>query len=116
MALKGMRWQDAAINADYPTPAMWKALQLNHVQAYLRKQREVFRSSLVDRATFRMIELSEQDDNRAAAVTATAKLLNEPDQEHSQGNQRHAPGLVVQIINSSPQPPTIDITPVQDEE
>lgn len=100
MARKGMRWQDAAINADYPTQAMWKALQLTHVQAYLRTQREVFRASLVDRATFRMIELSEQDDNRAAAFSATSKLMSEADEQVSSGSHRAAPGLVVQIINS----------------
>lgn len=128
MALQGMRWQDAAIAVDYSTASMWRSLQSNHVQAYLRKQREVFRTSLVDRATFRMIALSEQDDNKAAAVTATAKLMSEVDQEHTNSSHQAMPGLVVRIINSSvstavspavstaqpQQPQVIDITAERD--
>jgi hypothetical protein len=48
-----------------------------------------------------LIELSEQDDNRAAAVTATAKLMSEADQQDSTAAQRSAPGLVV-VIQTGP--------------
>lgn len=102
MVWDGLPYAEAARKANLTTYAMRCALDRSHVQAYLRSQRQVFRASLTDRATFRMVELSEQDDNRAAAFSATSKLMNEHDQQVSSGNQRHAPGLVVQIINSVP--------------
>ncbi len=114
MALQGMRWQDAARAADYSTASMWRALQSSHTQAYLRQQRQVFRASLVDEATFRMRELSQQDDNMAAAVTATRALMNEHDQEDSRTVVRSSPGLQIVIVHASggspvvPQPTTID--------
>lgn len=114
MALKGLRWQDAAKAANYRTDSMWRQLQLGHVQAYLRSQRQVFRESLTDRATFRMIELSEQDDNMAAAVTATRALMNEHDQSVAGGAAIKAPGLQIVIMQAPapshglPNPITID--------
>jgi len=97
MALRGMAWQDAARAVDYSTASMWKALNTQHAQAYLRKQRQVFRASLVDEATHRMRALSQQDEHRAAAVTATAKLMSEDDQQVAQGSRQSVPGLVVII-------------------
>lgn len=100
MVWDGLPYADAARKANLTTYAMRCALDRSHVQAYLRSQRQVFRASLVDEATFRMRALSRQDENKAAAFSATSKLMSESDQEHSAGAQRHAPGLVVQIINS----------------
>lgn len=102
MVWNGLTFAHAARNANMTAFAMRKALEKPHVQAYLRAQRQVFRASLTDHATFRMLELSDQNDNLTAAVAATRTLLNESDQEHSAGPQRHAPGLVVQIINTAP--------------
>jgi hypothetical protein len=77
---------------------MRSALDKPHVQRYLREQRQVFRASLVDRATFRLVELSEQDSNLAAAVSATRTLIAEPEQEAaSRTAQQSSPGLVVVI-------------------
>jgi hypothetical protein len=100
MVWEGLSFAEAARSANMNAASMRKALERNHVQAYLRQQRQVFRASLVDEATFRMRALSRQDENKAAAFSATSKLMSESDQEHSSSNQRHAPGLVVQIINS----------------
>lgn len=113
MAWKGARFDNAAREVGFPVATMRSALERPHVQAYLRAQRDVFRTSLVDRATHRMVELSEQTGNANAAVTATAKLMNEADEQVSAAAQRHAPGLVVviQAAGASPALPhqvTID--------
>lgn len=100
MVWDGMSFVDAARHANMNAASMRSALERNHVQAYLRQQRQVFRECLSTRGLTRLVELSEQNDNLTAAVSATRTLLNESDQEHSAGAQRHAPGLVVQIINS----------------
>lgn len=100
MALQGMFWQAAAKAANYRTDSMWRALQSPHAQAYLRKQRQVFRASLVDEATHRMRALSKQDSHMAAAVTATAKLMSEEDQSVNRGPQQSAPGFVILIQTS----------------
>lgn len=105
MVWQGLPFNEAAKAAGLPVPSMRKALGRPHVIAYLRNERQVFRASLVDEATFRMRQLSKQDDNRAAAVTATAKLMNEADEQVSAAAQRHAPGLVV-IIQAGPGPVT----------
>lgn len=100
MVWDGMSFVQAARVANMNAAAMRNALERNHVQAYLRQQRQVFRECLSTRGLTRLVELSEQNDNLTAAVSATRTLLNEADQEHSSGTQRHAPGLVVQIINT----------------
>lgn len=81
---------------------MWNALQRPHVLAFVRSQRDVLRTSLSGAAIFRMRELSMQDDNRAAAVTATAKLMSEDDQQVAAGSRQSIPGLVVIIETGQP--------------
>ena len=100
MVWEGMTYGDAARKAGISIQTMRSALSRSHVIGYLNKEKQVFRESLSTRALTRAVELSEQNDNLTAAVAMTRTLLNESDQEHSSGNQRHAPGLVVQIINS----------------
>lgn len=100
MVWDGLTMVQAARNANLSAVAMRKALSRSHVIGYLNREKQVFRESLSTRALTRIAELSDQNDNLTAAVAATRTLLNESDQEHSSGNQRHSPGLVVQIINS----------------
>lgn len=109
MVWDGLTFANAARTVNMNAFAMRKALERSHVQAYLRQQRQVFRESLSTRGLTRLVELSEQNDNLTAAVSATRTLMSESDQEHSAGAQRHAPGLVVQIITAAPTPPTIDL-------
>jgi hypothetical protein len=100
MVWDGLPFNEAARKANLSVRAMRLALERPHVAAYLRTQRQVFRASLSTEATFRMRELSRQDENKAAAFSATSKLMSEADQEVNSSTQRHAPGLVVQIINT----------------
>lgn len=111
MVWDGLPYADAARKANLTTYAMRCALDRSHVQAYLRSQRQVFRECLSTRGLTRLVELSEQNANLTAAVSATRTLMSESDQEHSAGAQRHAPGLVVQIINSHALPSSTVIEP-----
>jgi hypothetical protein len=102
MVWEGLTFDQAARKTGISIQAMRSALSRPHVMAYVRTERQVFRESLSTRALTRIAELSDQNDNLTAAVTATRALLDEPDQELRQGTHRHAPGLVVQIINHAP--------------
>lgn len=101
MAWEGLTFTEAARKANLSAYAMRLALERSHVQAYLRSQRQVFRSSLTDRATHRLVELSEQDTHKAAAVTATISLMNEHDQSVASGSIIRAPGLQIVIVQQS---------------
>lgn len=109
MVWEGLTYQDAAAKADLTVRAMRLALDRPHVLAYLKAERMVLHASMSGWADFRMRELAAQNKNMAAAVSATKELRGFSDQEHSAGAQRHAPGLVVQIITAAPTPPTIDL-------
>lgn len=97
MVWDGLTWQDAARKANLSLQSMRMALRAQHVITYLRNERDVLRTSLSTRANFRMVELSEQDGNRAAAVSATKELMYLEDQSHSAGTQRQSPGLTIII-------------------
>jgi hypothetical protein len=100
MVQSGLPWQDAARAANLHTTAMWLALQRPHVIAYIKQQRQVFRESVSSWADFRMLELAKQDDNKAAAFSATKDLRGITDQSVSISQRQSSPGLVV-IIQSS---------------
>jgi hypothetical protein len=112
MVWEGLLYADAARKVNLSTFAMRCALDKQHVQAYLRQQRQVFRASLVDEAIHRVRAISQQDENKAAAFNAASRLMSESDQEHSLSTQRQAPGLVVQIINSHMLPSNPSVEPV----
>lgn len=101
-AIEAMVWdgacrEDAAKVAGMTDHSLRAALRKPHVKRHYLMELDVLRTSARARATFRMVELSEQDDNRAAAVTATRILMNEQDQEVTRGSTQAAPGLVVVI-------------------
>lgn len=101
MAWEGLTFAQAARKANLSAYAMRLALERPNVQAYLRQQRQVFRASLTDRATFRMLELSEQDENKAAAVTATRALMCEDDQSVNGAAAQRVPGLQIVIMQQA---------------
>lgn len=97
MVWEGMLWQAAAAQVGMSLSHMRIALEQPHVKAYLSQQRQVFRESASTRADFRLIELSEQNKNMAAAVSATQSLRGEPDQQVSAGVHRQSPGVTIII-------------------
>lgn len=100
MAWQGATWEQAAIKAGLTLQAMRMALRRADVMSYLRAERQVLRTCLSNRATFRMVDLSEQSDNMAAAVSATKTLMGEQDQELSGQQHRAPPGLLIQIVQA----------------
>lgn len=104
MVWDGRPWNEAAQQVGLSLQHMRVALEQQHVQAYLRAQRQVFREGASTRANFRMVELSEQDDNRAAAVSATKVLMGEPDQQVSGAAARAAPGFTILIRTEAHMP------------
>lgn len=104
MVWQGLPFDQAAKSVNYPIQSMRSALERAHVAAYIRHQRQVFRASLVDEATFRMRALSQQDDNRAAAVTATARLMSEVDEQVNRSTERSSPGVVIIIQTPDTKP------------
>lgn len=101
MVYDGLTWEQAAIKAGLTLQAMRMALRRPQVQSYLRAERQVLRASLSCRAEFRMVELSEQNDNLAAAVTATKAVRGEQDQDDSAAQHRATPGLTI-VITGAP--------------
>lgn len=112
MIQEGLPWQQAADKAGLSKQHFWLALQQAHVINYIRQQRQVFRASLVDEATFRVRELSRQDDNKAAAFSAASRLMSEQDEQVSRGSQHSSPGLVV-IIQGPVQAKVIEHDPTE---
>lgn len=104
MVYDGWTWEAAAAYQGLTLHHMRMALREHHVIAYLKEQRQVFREGASTRANFRMVELSEQDDNRAAAVSATKVLMGEPDQQVSGVAARAAPGFTILIRTEAHMP------------
>jgi hypothetical protein len=108
-------YSEAARTANLTARSMRRALERPHVRMYLRGQRDVFRASISARVIFRLDELARQNDNRAAAVSASRTILqleDEAEARPARGTQQ-LPGLCIVIqapASQPPAPPTIDVT------
>jgi hypothetical protein len=104
MVWKGSRRDVAAEEAGLSIHGLREALRRPHVKAYYNEQCEVLRTSGRARRIHRLEELSEQDDNKAAAVNATLALDRIEDQQVAASRQQ-VPGFIL-VIGS-----TADVKP-----
>jgi hypothetical protein len=112
LAIETMVWSgacraDAAKVAGLTDHSLRSALKKPHVkQAYLAEL-EVLRLSARARAFHRLVELSEQNENRGAAVAAVRTMVLEGQDEAKRGfGATQSPGLTILIVPASepPQP------------
>jgi hypothetical protein len=118
IVFEGLKRKDAAEQVGLTEHAVYQALRKPHVAAWFNEQLQAMRTGARARALHRMIELSEQNDNFAAAVAATRPLLATDEQERAGlAGVDHRPGLQI-VIQTGPQaqPPIVDITPLPDNE
>lgn len=115
MVWQGQDWDEAARNINLTTAAMRKALGKPHVLAYLKHEREVFRSSMGGKTLVRLAELRDQDENRNAAVKACQVLEQLGETDSARGaaaGMPRVPGMIIVIQTGSAQarslPPVID--------
>src|SRR5258708_3614268 len=66
----GKPWDEAATQSNVTVRTMRLALQRPHVIAYLKARREVFRVNASAGNIHRLLKLADQEDNKAAAVSA----------------------------------------------
>jgi hypothetical protein len=109
LAIETMVWSgacraDAAKIAGLTDHSLRAALKKPHVKAAYLGELEVLRLSARARAFHRLVELSEQDDNKGAAVAAARTMVLEGQDEAQRGfnGVPSQPGLTIQIITSSP--------------
>ncbi len=130
IALDYMTWGDetgrplpfdeAARKANLTVRAMRLALERQHVRAYLRQARDVFRASISSRVISRLDELAHQDVNRNAAVASCRAILQleEEAEGRPQHQQHRAPGFIVWVTSAPPTPQVeggvvIDVSPAR---
>jgi len=101
MVFEGRPYDEAARSVDMTVAAMRKALAKPHVQAYLRVQREVLRTSLCGGNILALAYVRDQTDNQMARVQAV-KALEQIGEEQARTASPSTPGLVV-VINTGPQ-------------
>jgi hypothetical protein len=102
MVWSGKHRADAAKAAGMTDHSLREALRKPHVKAAYLAELEVLRLSARARAFHRLVELSEQDDNKGAAVAAVRTMVLEGQDEAQRGFGAVAsPGLTIQIISSS---------------
>ena len=107
LAIEAMVWfgacrADAAKIAGLTDHSLRTALKKPHVkQAYLAEL-EVLRLSARARAFHRLVELSEQNENRGAAVAAVRTMVLEGQDEAQRGfGVTQSPGLTIQIVSAA---------------
>jgi hypothetical protein len=117
VAIETMVWSgacraDAARVSGLTDHSLRAALKKPHVKAAYLAELEVLRLSARARAFHRLVELSEQNDNRGAAVAAVRTMVLEGQDEAVRGfgTTGQSPGLVIQIIanDTPPQPKVIE--------
>jgi hypothetical protein len=76
----------------------------------------VRRFTLTDRATARLVEISEQDRQLMAALGATKALLEGAVDPAQRGASLAAPGLVIHIAHVTTEQPVLDLKPATDDQ
>jgi hypothetical protein len=102
MVWSGLCRADAAKAAGLKDKSLKSALRKGHVKAAYLAELEVLRLSARARAFHRLVELSEQDDNRGAAVAAVRTMVLEGDDAAHRGHpsEQTMPGLVIRIVTA----------------
>jgi hypothetical protein len=120
MVWSGARRADAAIAAGMTDHSLRSALKKPHVKAYYLTELGSLRESTRAKIHHRLEALSEQDENKAAAVKACQVLIaDDPIYDNRRAGMVQMPGLVIQIVNDLPAPRervAIDITPPRQRE
>lgn len=101
MIEEGMSWDKAGPQAGLSVRTMRLALQRPHVIAHLKARREVFRVNASAANIHRLIRLADQEDNKAAAVSAIKAIEQIGEVEAAVGGQRSLPGLQIVVIQAS---------------
>ena len=121
MVWSGKHRAEAARAVGMTDHSLREALRKPHVkQAYLAEL-EVLRLSARARAFHRLVELSEQDDNKGAAVAAvrTMVLEGEDAAHRGAGGVPQQPRIVIQIVSTADAvkvgPPVIEHGPLDGE-
>jgi hypothetical protein len=120
MVWAGASRKQAAATAGMTDHSLRQALRRPHVITFYRRELGILRESGRARAFHRLEELSQQDENKAAAVKACQIVLGEGDDDHApgRGGMATTPGLVIVVQGAPshmPSPPTIDAEPLRDE-
>jgi hypothetical protein len=114
-----------AAAVDMPTNRLRDQLKLPHVRRYATQERATFIDSLCAGNPAALKEIRDSSKNAMARVAAIrqAEMMKENLDNPASGmlQQRHAPGLVVQLVNvagevtqtigGQPPAPMIDVTP-----
>lgn len=97
MVWEGLKRDDAAAKAGMTIHGLREALKRPHVKAWYLRECEVLRLSGKSRRIFRLEALSEQDDNKQAAINAIRALDQLEDEQHQRasGGYSSSPGLVI---------------------
>ena len=108
LAIEAMIWSgacraDAAKVSGLTDHSLRAALKKPHVKAVYLAELEGLRLSARARAFHRLVELSEQNDNRGAAGAAVRTMVLEGQDEAQRGFSATAtPGLIIRIVTNDP--------------
>lgn len=93
-------WRAAAREANYSLQSMRKAFERPHVLAYLREQKQVFRTHAAAGNIHRAIEIRDQNVSRTAAIQAIRYLdgISEKDAAREAAARGIVPGVVVKVV------------------
>lgn len=109
MVWQGLQRKEAAQAAGLAEHSLYQAFRRPPVKAYYLAELDVLRTSLRARNIHILSEVSEQRDNQMARVNAVKALEQLSDDPTTRSTGMSLPGLVIQIINQSPdQPKTIN--------
>jgi hypothetical protein len=101
----GMLWDKAALHVGLTVRAMRLAMQKPHVVAFIKTKREVFRVHASSANIRKLVDLRDQTENKAAAVSAI-KVLEQMGDETARGGiagRDVSPGFVIQVnVNQPP--------------
>lgn len=118
MVWEGLKRDDAAAKAGLTVHGLREALKRPHVKAWYLRECDVLRTSGKARRIFRLEALSEQDDNKQAAINAIRALDQLEDEQHQRasGGAISTPGFVIIVNAAQSQPPTIEAKRLIDNE
>jgi hypothetical protein len=114
---------EASRSVNYPVPSMRRALERQHVQRYLREQKQVFRASVSGANILHLQKIRDQTDNRMAQLGAIKLLEDDGSQKRGPSVQVNVitPGVMVDLTAKSPAPliedqTIIELNPLEDNE
>jgi hypothetical protein len=109
MVWGGLTRDLAAKEAGLKPHSVYVAFRKSHVKAHYLSELGALRDSERSKTFHRLCELRDQDDNRAAAVSA-AKALEQLSEDQTAGQRANVqlPGLIIEIKNEIQPSPVVD--------